>query len=111
MKAYSIDKTSGKKTFLGWEESCRRLHARLKKATDKLHYAGIQMALLEHKLVWEKDKVEILQHELETYKVAYLQEDDELKQRVIKIGRILHNKDKYTKKQMVEAMDAILLQE
>lgn len=98
---------NGNKDYLSWEESHGRMKAYANRLKHELHNSALSLSNAEHRLQWKDDEIDKLKHELEVYQIASLQEENVLRQAVAQIGRVLHNQDRYTKKQLLEQMDTI----
>lgn len=99
----------GVKTYLTWEESYKRLQKQMYGLQKDLHRAAIGEHVFQDKIRYKQTEIDKLKRDLMLYQVAYLKDKEPLRDAILKIGRVINERERYTKKQMMDRIEDILI--
>jgi len=99
----------GVKAYLTWQESYERKRREVDILKNDLHNSALTNINAQHRLQWKQDEIDKLKREVALYQVGYLQEKEPLQDAISKIARVIIERERYTKKQMMDRVEEILL--
>lgn len=98
----------GKREYLTLKESYEHMKKKAYYFEQEMYRVNGVVHLREHQLHWKKDEIDKLKRENQLYQLGYLQDKEPLQLAVARIARAISERERYTKKQMVDRIEDIL---